>query len=218
MVMCARCHKRIAVVFLTHMEDNKPKQEGLCIKCAKELGIKPVDDMIAKMGLSDDDIEAMNDEVQNFMESSDGSLPDLFGGEDEDGDDGTPDGEDKPGSQTPSLNFSRLMRDGLLKMQGAAGKRPNGKDAKAAAQKAKERKYLDAYCTNLTARAREGKLDRIVGRERDLARVIQILCRRQKNNPCLIGEPGVGKTAIAEALAQRGEPAVPAEKLRGRSA
>ena len=202
MVMCARCHKRIAVVFLTHMEDNKPKQEGLCIKCAKDLGIKPVDDMIAKMGLSDDDIEAMNDEVQNFIENSDGTLPDIFGGDGEE-DDGTPDGDDKTGSQTPSLNFSRLMRDGLMKMQGAPGKKLNGKDAKAAAQKAKERKYLDAYCTNLTARAKEGKLDRIVGRERDLARVIQILCRRQKNNPCLIGEPGVGKTAIAEALAQR---------------
>ncbi len=199
MVMCARCHKRIAVIFLTHMEDNKPKQEGLCIKCAKELGIKPVDDMIAKMGLSDDDIEAMNDEMQSFMENSDGTLPDIFG---TDGDEPTEDGE-KPEGQTPSLNFSRLMRDGLMKMQGGSGKKQNGKEEKAAAQKAKERKYLDAYCTNLTARAKEGKLDRIVGRERDLARVIQILCRRQKNNPCLIGEPGVGKTAIAEALAQR---------------
>jgi len=196
MVTCARCHKRMAMIFITKLEEGQAKQEGLCIKCAKELGIKPVNDMIAKMGLSDDDIEKMNAEMQDLVENNDGSLPDIFGGEDE-SEEGA-----KPGG-APALNFARLMRDGLMKMPENKGGQKGKGGQKNAAPKAKERKYLDAYCTNLTAKALAGKIDRIVGRERDLARVVQILCRRQKNNPCLIGEPGVGKTAIAEALAQK---------------
>ena len=195
MVICSRCQKRPAVVFITKLEGNESKNEGLCIKCARDLGIKPVNDIINNMGLTDEDLERMESDMQNFMESMGDmeNLPDAlpFG-------DGTP---DSPDSRTPLINFQKLMKEGL----GNAGKKKDnsaGEGGKKGDKKA-ERKYLDTYCTNLTKKAAEGKIDRVIGRDRDLGRVIQILCRRQKNNPCLIGEPGVGKTAIAEALAQR---------------
>ena len=185
--MCSRCHKRIAVIFMTRLDGGEAKQDGICIKCAKELGIKPVDDIIKKMGLSDEDIDRMNSDVEDFIENADGNLPDLFSGGD---------GEEGDSPVAPTINFAKLL----------GGKEQGGKNTKNGA-KAKEqqktRKYLDTYCENLTAKARRGELDPVVGRGRELDRVIQILCRRQKNNPCLIGEPGVGKTAIAEALAQR---------------
>ena len=180
MIMCSRCHKRVAVVFIRNMKDGEDKQEGLCIKCAKELGIKPIDDIIAQTGLDDETIEKLNGEMQAMMES--GEFPMGDG-------DGT----------APLLNFSKLMGDDSSRQK--SKKKSKNKDG--GKEDEPEYKFLTNYTTNLTDRARKGKLDSIVGRDRELERVIQILCRRQKNNPCLIGEPGVGKTAIAEALAQR---------------
>ncbi len=182
MTMCSRCHKRVAVVFLYNSQTGSGKPEGFCIKCAKELGIKPMDDIIAQEGLDDEAIERLNEDMQALMDN--GELnPNAMNG------------------SAPILNFSKLMGEGdgnSSKTKKNKGKAGEGKDSGE-----KEYKFLSNYTTNLTARAREGKLDNIVGRDRELERVIQILCRRQKNNPCLIGEPGVGKTAIAEALAEK---------------
>jgi len=160
------------------------------MKCAKELGIKPVSDVLEKMGLTDDDIENMEDEVGTMMQ-----MPDMPV---------NPDGD--PNGKTPPLDFKRLFGD-MLRMnpqnpQGGEGQdAPSDKEKKTKEKKGK--KFLSAYCSDVTEKAREGKIDGIIGRDRELERLMQILCRRQKNNPCLIGEPGVGKTAIAEALAQR---------------
>ena len=181
MTMCTRCHKRVAVVFITKLENGESKQEGLCIKCAKELGIKPIDDIIAQTGLDDETIERMNSEMETMLENGDI----------------TP--SESTTDSAPLFNFSKLMGEGA---KNNARKKKNEK-AENKEDGEEELKFLTNYTTDLTARAREGKLDRIVGRDRELERVIQILCRRQKNNPCLIGEPGVGKTAIAEALAER---------------
>ncbi len=203
MVMCSRCHKRMAVVFLTKLENGESKQEGLCIRCAKELGIKPINDIIEQSGIDEETIDKLGSEMEEFFENGGDpdAMEDIFGGvvpED------SSDGEGK----APILDIGKLM--------GAFGGKPkdNGGDASKASDKnggkkkrkseeRKEYKYLSTYTQNLTARARGGQLDCVVGRERELERTIQILCRRQKNNPCLIGEPGVGKTAIAEALAIR---------------
>ena len=189
MEMCARCHKRVAVVFITRLENGETKNEGICLKCARELGIKPIDDILKKMGITNEEFDQMADSAEDFMQ---GMVP-------------SEDGENPEDGGAPAVDFGKLMRESGLGGQaagqnagqnaGAAQKAPDGKAAK--------RKFLDAYCTSLTGKARRGELDTIIGRERELARVIQILCRRQKNNPCLIGEPGVGKTAIAEALAQK---------------
>ncbi|MBD8959912.1 MAG: ATP-dependent Clp protease ATP-binding subunit [Clostridiales bacterium] len=189
MEMCARCHKRVAVVFITRLENGETKNEGICLKCARELGIKPIDDILKKMGITNEEFDQMADSAEDFMQ---GMVP-------------SEDGENPEDGGAPAVDFGKLMRESGLGGQaagqnagqnaGAAQKAPDGKATK--------RKFLDAYCTSLTGKARRGELDTIIGRERELARVIQILCRRQKNNPCLIGEPGVGKTAIAEALAQK---------------
>ncbi len=186
---CARCKKRQAVVFITRLENNSKINEGLCLVCAKQLGIKPVDDMLKKMGMTDEDIENMA-----------GEMSELFGGGDmalEAQDENSVDGG------APAIDFQKIF-SGLGLSLGQNAKRPE-KDKKKSkeAEKNENKKILSAYCTDLTEKARLGKTDRIIGRDRELERVIQILCRRQKNNPCLIGEPGVGKTAIAEALAQR---------------
>ena len=167
------------MVFVTRMEGNKTINEGLCLKCAKELGVKPVTDIIEKMGINEEDLDAMMDEVNSLMPM-----------DDEDGENGEDSG------RAPAINFGALFPNmGGNKNQNANGeKKPEDK-------KKSERKHLSQFCQDLTAKAREGKLDKIVGRETELGRIMQILCRRQKNNPCLIGEPGVGKTAVAEALA-----------------
>ena len=189
MTMCARCHKRVAVIFLTRMENGETKSEGLCLKCAKELGIKPLDDMFAQTGLDDEAIERLNGEMDAFMESmNEGSM--------------TPAG-DEPQTRTPFLNFEKLMNQGERNQNGAAGEKKEPRKKRAEKEEDKEPKFLKQYTTNLTEKAASGGIDRVVGRDRELERVVQILCRRQKNNPCLIGEPGVGKTAIAEALALR---------------
>ena len=183
MIMCSRCHKRAAVIFL-HNPQMGDKPEGFCVKCARELGIKPVDDIIAQSGLDDDTIERLNSDVQELIDN----------------------GEINPGetsSAAPLFNFSKLMGDAARKSEEKAKKREKNDKNADKDDGVKEYKFLSGYTTNLTERAKEGKLDRIVGRDRELERVIQILCRRQKNNPCLIGEPGVGKTAIAEALAEK---------------
>ena len=200
--LCSRCKKNLAVIFITKMENGQTTNEGLCLKCAKELGIKPVDDMISRMGLSDDDLENPNGEMGDMMNGLEGLL--NPGEKDEDGED------DEQDSQTATFPFLNKLFGNAANNENAdnlparderteqkpRGDKPNG-------QKKQKHKFLDLYCQNLTQKARDGKLDRIVGRDVETERVIQILNRRQKNNPCLIGEPGVGKTAIAEGLAQR---------------
>lgn len=177
MLMCSRCKKRPAVVFISQMNAKDPqhkKNEGLCLVCAKELGISQVDDYMKAMGISDDDLEAMSNQL---MEASDG---DDF----------------EPGGTNFLSNLFSNLAGGMPKATDEGGDK-NPKDKK------KKLKFLNNYCTNLTQKAREGKLDNVVGRDKEISRVIHILSRRQKNNPCLIGEPGVGKTAIAEGIAQR---------------
>ena len=181
MEMCARCKKRPATVYIMKLENNVQKQEGLCLVCAKELGIKPVNDMMTKMGITEEELENME---KMFSEM----LPTL-----------SENGEDEDGEEGPTIDFSKLMKNAGFST-GEQGKKENNDGDK---KKKDERKHLNTFCHNLTQDALNGKLDRIVGRQRELERVIQILSRRQKNNPCLIGEPGVGKTAIAEALAQK---------------
>ena len=191
--LCSRCGKNVAVVFITKIENGKAKNEGLCLKCARELHIKPVDDVIEKMGLTDEDLDGLTGEMMNVLNGAEDLTPvdEADSGADDDG-------------KTATFPF-------LSRLFGGPGSTPNPPPAQGAGEtrktdappKAAKRKFLDNYCIDLTARAREGKLDAMIGREEELERVIQILNRRQKNNPCLIGEPGVGKTAIAEGLAQR---------------
>ena len=191
--MCSRCGKNVAVIFITKIEAGQTKNEGLCLKCARELHIKPVDDVINKMGISDEDLESLSGEMMNALSGAE----DLMNVDPADGD------EDDDGKTATFPFLNRLF--GGPQGQGSAPQneqRPRSEEPKQG-QKPAKRKYLDNYCIDLTERARKGKLDSMVGREEELERVIQILNRRQKNNPCLIGEPGVGKTAIAEGLAQR---------------
>ena len=198
MIMCSRCHKRMAVVFLTKIENGESKQEGLCIKCAKELGIKPINDILEQTGLDEESIEKLGSEMEEFLDNPE--MKSLV--------EGAADGSDE--GRVPILDFKKLMNEGLFggnkeKSENlpAESKKDESSKGSKKKEKKKEYKYLSTYTQNLTDRARAGELDDIVGRDRELERVMQILCRRQKNNPCLIGEPGVGKTAIAEALAIR---------------
>lgn len=216
MVMCSRCHKRIAVVFLTKLENGESKQEGLCIRCAKELGIKPINDIIEQSGIDEDTIDKLGNEMEEFFENGGdfNKSVDIFGG------DGDITNDTDSESRTPILDIGKLMRDAMgdkaVENSGDDnGKGAKGRGKKKGEEKKKEYKYLSTYTQSLTDRAAAGKLDNIVGRERELDRVVQILCRRQKNNPCLIGEPGVGKTAIAEALAIRIARGSVPYKLRG---
>lgn len=190
---------------------NPPKAEGYCLLCAKELGIGPVNDMLEKMGIDDDQLEAMGDELSGMMENL-GMLPmsddtpddtdsnDGTGGN-SDGSDGAGDNDDNSETRAPAVNlgsiFGNLGNFGIGRTSGQGSQGSHGKKSD------KGRKNLDMFTLNLTEKAKRGQLDRVIGRERELERTIQILCRRQKNNPCLIGEPGVGKTAVAEALAQK---------------
>ena len=194
--MCSRCGKNVAVVFITKLEGGVQKNEGLCLKCARELRIKPVDDMIEKMGISDEDLDNLSGEMMNALNGVE-SLMDMSIDPDNDANDDSDD--DGKTATFPFLN--RLFGNGNntpAESNNAAAQQPPKEGGKPP-----KRKFLDNYCINLTDRARAGKLDNMVGREEELERVIQILNRRQKNNPCLIGEPGVGKTAVAEGLAQR---------------
>ncbi len=187
MKLCSKCKKRPAVVFISNPASPSSEPEGLCLMCAKELGIKPVDDMLKSMNVTDEDIEMMSNQFLEMM-SPEGM------------DDETLNDETFDLGTAPAIPFLKNM----FGMGGDAkedkGEAKNGKDDK---PKKKKRRYLDQFCTNLTQRAKDGTLDRIIGRDKELYRTIQILSRRSKNNPCLIGEPGVGKTAIAEGLALR---------------
>ena len=192
--MCSRCGKNVAVVFITKMEGNETKNEGLCLKCARELHIKPVDEMMEKMGISDEDLDSLSGDMMNALNGVE-SLMDI---------DGTSDDADDDGKTATFPFLNRLFggQNGQNANNTAEGGAEAPKDKPEGGRPAKK-KFLDNYCINLTDRARAGKLDNMIGREEELERVIQILNRRQKNNPCLIGEPGVGKTAVAEGLAQR---------------
>ena len=195
--MCSRCGKNVAIVFITKIENGQTKNEGLCLKCARELHIKPVDDVINKMGISDEDLDSITGDMMNALSG----VEDMMDVDN----DGSDDSEDDGKTATfPFLN--RLFGGPPTPPAQGDGAQNNDRQPRQdgdTAPKQPKRKFLDNYCIDLTARAREGKLDSMIGREEELERVIQILNRRQKNNPCLIGEPGVGKTAIAEGLAQR---------------
>ena len=193
-MLCVRCKKRTAVVFIQRMDGGKPVQEGYCLTCAREMHIQPVDDLMKQFGMSDQDLENMEERMSSFLQEAadSGMLPTAAG---EDAPEET-DGQDDfvpGGSPVFPFGFGAARQNGDDKPKGKNGKK----------DKAPKRKFLDTYCENLTQKAREGKVDRIIGRDREIYRTIQILCRRQKNNPCLIGEAGVGKTAIAEGIAQR---------------
>ena len=194
--LCSRCKKNVAVVFITRMENGKNINEGLCLKCAKNLGLPQVNEMMQRMGITDEDL----DNISNEMMSAFGGAENLEGID-------APDGDDEEDGKTATFPFlGRLFGgqngDAPAPADGATdgpGRAERGKKN----DKAAKHKFLDSYCINLSQRARDGKLDAVIGRDEEIERVVQILNRRQKNNPCLIGEPGVGKTAIAEGLAQR---------------
>ena len=184
--MCTRCHKRPAVIFMSRMENGQMVNEGLCLQCAKELGIPQVKDLIDRMGISDEDLESMSNQIMDMMGDEDGFEPggampfpmmNMFGGPLQQEEENLPAEPEEPASDEPGTPAQEKKR--------------------------RKMKYLDSYCENLNDKVRQGKVDRIIGRDSEIYRVMQILNRRTKNNPCLIGEPGVGKTAIAEGIAQR---------------
>ncbi len=188
--MCSRCKQNVAVIFITKIENGAQTQEGLCLKCARELNIKPVQDIMNRMGISEENLEEMSQEMMNAFGGAE-ELPDAGGDDEEDGKTATFPFLNKLFSQNQPEERREPRNDDRRRTQDARSEKPQ------------KHKFLDAYCISLTAKAREGRLDRMIGRDEEMERVIQILNRRQKNNPCLIGEPGVGKTAIAEGLAQR---------------
>ena len=196
-MVCIRCQKRPAIIFIQRMENGQMKQEGYCLHCARELHIKPVDDLMKQFGMSEQDLDNMENRMESMMEELGDSNPLSMlmnmSGSGEDADAENMDEDLVPGSNaTFPLGFTGTEKqDGEKKADRKSGKKPP------------KRKFLDTYCENLTRKAREGKLDDIIGRDREIYRTIQILSRRQKNNPCLIGEAGVGKTAIAEGIAER---------------
>ena len=193
-MLCNRCQKRPAIIFVQRMENGQMKNEGYCLHCARELHIKPVEDLMKQFGMSDEDMDNMENRMESMMEEMGGetnpfSMMMNMGQPENEGDEDL-----MPGS---SATFPLGVKGGQNEQQG--DKKAGNKNGK----KPPRRKFLDTYCENLTRKAREGKLDDIIGRDREIYRTIQILSRRQKNNPCLIGEAGVGKTAIAEGIAER---------------
>ncbi len=190
--MCTKCKKNIAVVFLTRMENGVTMNEGYCLRCARSLGIPQIDEAVRQMGISEDDLDLLSDEMSS-----------MFGQRDDSGDAD----DDEIDSQTATFPLLNQLFGGSSNLPAQPSKAPRKEqdEEEKGGKKKKNRKhkFLDSYCMDLTGRAREGKLDKVIGRDAETERVIQILNRRQKNNPCLIGEPGVGKTAIAEGLAQR---------------
>ena len=184
MQICSRCKKRPAMVFITRIENNQTINDGICLSCASELGIKPVNDMLQKMGIDEEAIQNMSAEINGLMETG------LVSSD-----------EDSEGTKVPTLNLGELF--GMPMRPDGTGRENSAKKKGDARREDSSKKLLAAYCTNLNEKAASGKVDKIVGRDREIDRMIQILCRRQKNNPCLIGEPGVGKTAIVEELASR---------------
>ena len=183
-MICTRCKKRPAVVFITAMQGDEKKNEGLCLVCAKELGLPQVDEYIKQMGISDEDLELFSNQLMDIAEG------DSF---------------EPGGSETMPSFLSNLFGGGSSIIPESNSEEPKKTDSKKEKKEKKEKKlkFLSSYCINLTQKARDNQLDNIIGREKEIERAIQILTRRQKNNPCLIGEPGVGKTAIAEGIAQK---------------
>lgn len=191
-MLCTRCKKRQAVVFVQRLENGKPVQEGYCLTCARELHIQPVDDLMKRFNMTDDQLASMEEHMADLMQQAQesGAMMPMMDGDmqnpDDTGDDFVP-----GGSPVFPFGFGGTPK---AEEKGEKSKKQRGRG---------QRKYLDTYCENLTQKAKDGKLDAIIGRDREVYRTVQILCRRQKNNPCLIGEAGVGKTAIAEGIAQR---------------
>ena len=183
-MVCSRCKKRPAVVFITRMEGENSTNEGLCLTCAKELGIKPVDDFLTKFGIGQEELEQMDEQLGEFMNMEDGDDENFM-----------------PGGAA-SFPFLQNLFGQQMNTENTAEKQPED-SSKAPKKESKKRSVLNNFTTDLTAKARDGKIDAVIGRDREIYRAVQILCRRSKNNPCLIGEPGVGKTAIAEGLALR---------------
>ena len=206
-MLCVRCKKRPAIVFVQKLEAGEAKSEGYCLSCARELGIKPVDDIMKQFGISDQDLEAMEERFAGMMENGDmdpaammQQLGMMAPQDDADGDEAPDDDTDEGGDGDFTPGGNATFPFGIFGGRRKAEEAPE-KEAKSKNDRGKKRKFLDNYCENLTRKARDGKLDRIVGRDREIYRTVQILSRRQKNNPCLIGEAGVGKTAIAEGIA-----------------
>ena len=197
--LCSRCHKNVAVIFIQKMEGGTTKSEGLCLKCAKEMGIKPVEDMMQKMGISDEDLEGLTNEMMSAFGGAEG-MEGLMSAEEADEDE-----EDE--GKTATFPFLNKLFGSAQSPQAQPPEREQPRaergDKDKKGEKQPKRKFLENYCISLTQKAADGKLDRIIGRDEEIQRTIQILNRRQKNNPCLIGEPGVGKTSIAEGLAQK---------------
>ena len=193
--LCARCKKNVAVVFISRMnEKGEPVNEGLCLQCAAKLGLPQVEDMMKRMGITPEDLESLSGEMMQAF----GGAEELEDMPEDDGGD-----EDESGKTATFPFLNRLFGGSQTPAEKQSGDQSGqGRETKGGKTE-KKRKFLDNYCINLSRRAREGKLDAVIGREEEIERVVQILNRRQKNNPCLIGEPGVGKTAIAEGLAQR---------------
>ena len=196
--LCSRCKKNIAVVFITRQENGQNVNEGLCLKCAKNLGLPQVDEMMRRMGITDEDLDTISNEMMGAF----GGAENLEGLTDAD----DPTGDDEEDGKTATFPFlSRFFGGSPAASDTPAGDSEQTQSPRSGkkVEKGSKHKFLDSYCINLSQRARDGKLDAVIGRAEEIERVIQILNRRQKNNPCLIGEPGVGKTAIAEGLAQR---------------
>lgn len=190
--MCSKCGIRPAVLFIQKMEDGKVVPEGLCIKCAREMNVGSINQMIDQLGISDEELEQASEQMSQFMENMQdfdfGSVGEML------------DPDNAEGAQT--LPFASLFGNNSSENETKDGKHSGRKKGKKG-RKEDPRKFLNNYCNNLTAKAKRGEIDAIIGREKEISRAIQILCRRTKNNPCLIGEPGVGKTAVAEGLAIR---------------
>jgi len=208
--LCSNCKKNVAVIFITKIENGKTVNEGLCLKCARKLGIKPIDDMMKRMGVTEEDLENMTEEMMGLFENTEEERASE--------DDG---GDEEDMSRTATFPFLSKLFGGERESQLPQPSEPGGEKSEQPertekAPRREKKKFLDTYCLNLTQKARDHGLDRIVGREVETERVVQILNRRQKNNPCLIGEPGVGKTAIAEGLAQRIAAGDVPYKLRGK--
>ena len=200
--LCSRCKKNVAVIFITRIENGESHNEGLCLRCARELHIKPVDEMMEKLGISDADLDNLTGDVAEML----GSMGMLGGDADTDSDAPDTDTDEDDGKTATFPFLNRLFNQNPPSASDAETPEQPRQDAAAADKRGsapRKLKFLTNYCIDLTQRARDGKLDAMIGRAEELERVIQILNRRQKNNPCLIGEPGVGKTAIAEGLAQR---------------
>ncbi len=198
-MICSRCKKREAVVFITSMQGGEKRNDGLCLVCARDMNIPQIKEYMEQMGITDEEVEEFSDAMTGFTNSFDmemfkqggtNALPGFF---------------NALFKNTMPKDDAEESADEVKSEEGesASERRERIKDKKRGEKSKKERKFLNSFCTDLTGRAREGKVDRIIGRDNEIARAVQILCRRQKNNPCLIGEPGVGKTAIAEGLAQR---------------